>query len=211
MRKKRIVNVIVAMLVVLGISSTSLKVQAQEYPDVSPQSWYYENVQYVTNKGIMTGFATGYFHPMYNLGRGQAAAVFYRLAGEPKQEFHQYFPDVPYGAYFGRGVIWAYEIGLMTGYKNGNFGPEDPITREQLATVLYRYAKIQGYNVTADGDLSPYPDASGVAPFSLEGMKFAVKYGLISGDGGKLNPRGNVNRAIAATIFRRFDENILSK
>lgn len=214
MRKRRFTNVIVAMLVVVGILSSSMDAQAKSFPDVPAGSWFAPYVDYVSDRGIMTGLDSGKFAPQETMIRAQTALAFYRLAGSPNVQYHPYFTDISEAAFngaafYGKAAIWCYENGIMTGYQGKTFGPGNFNTREELATILYRYAKFVGCNVTANGDLNQFPDASAVAPFAVEGMKFAVQYGLITGDQGKLNPRGTVNRAVAATILCRFDQNIL--
>lgn len=207
--KKRISSLIVAVLTLVGIFSSSIDVQAQSFPDVPANSWYAPYVDYVSENRIMTGYGNGQFGPLVNFVRGELATVCYRMSGEPTQPFTKYFPDVNQGDYYGRGITWAYEKGLMTGYESGYFGPTDIITREQFATVLYRYAKFRGLNVSANGNLNQFPDANSVSAFAKDGMKFAVGYGIISGDQGKLNPQGGVNRAVAATILTRFHQQFL--
>lgn len=209
MRKRRFTNVIVAMLVVVGILSSSIEAQAKSFPDVPAGSWFAEYVDYVSNAGLMTDNDRGEFKPLNTFTRGEFATSLYRLSGSPNVQYRPYFPDVPDNVFYSKGIIWCSENGIMTGLDSGYFQPDVGITREQIATVLYRYSKFRGWNVTANGDLSIYPDASAVAPFAVEGMKFAIGHGIITGDQDKLNPRGTVNRAVAATILCRYDKYVV--
>lgn len=207
--KKRITSFIVAIVALVGIFSSSLDVQAKSFPDVPANSWYAYYVDYVSNAGIMKGYDNGNFGPLNVLTRGEIATSLYRLSNSPSVQFRQYFPDVTSQHPLRMGITWCNENGIITGYENGYFGPNDSLTREQLATILYRYAKFRGFPARTDVSLSAFPDANKVSGFALEGMKFAVKYGLIGGDQGNLNPQGTVNRAVAATILCRYDQAVV--
>lgn len=206
--KKRITSFIVAIVTLVGIFSSSIEVQAKSFPDVPRDSWYWEYVDYVSNKGIMTGYNDGKFGPLNMFLRAEVATTFYKMSGSPSVQYRQYFPDVTAQHPMRNGVTWCYEKGIMTGYENGYFGPDSGMTREQFATILYRYAKFRGKNVSANGNLNAFPDANKVSSFAVDGMKFAIQYGIISGDQGMLNPQGIVNRAVAATILCRYDSNV---
>ena len=110
------------------------------------------------------------------------------------------------GLYYSDAIIWAKGTGVVGGYANGNFGPDDYMTREQLATMMYRYAKYKGYDVDKKTDLTAFPDAGNVTEFAETAMSWAVAKGLITGDNGNLNPQGTANRAVTATIMNRFVE-----
>lgn len=174
------------------------------YKDVKPGVWYHEAVTYVYDNGIMTGFANGNFGPADNLGRGQFATILYRMEENPNTEYQAIFPDVSNGQFYSIPASWAYNTGVISGYNNGYFGPADTMTREQLATMMYRYAKHKGYNVTQKANLERYPDYRKVSSFSNEAMQWAVGVGLISGDQGKLNPQGTASRAVTSVIIQRF-------
>lgn len=174
------------------------------YKDVTPGAWYHEAVTYVYDNGIMTGFANGNFGPADNLGRGQFATILYRMEENPNTEYQAIFPDVSNGQFYSIPASWAYNTGVISGYNNGYFGPADTMTREQLATMMYRYAKYKGYNVTQKANLERYPDYRKASSFSNEAMQWAVGVGLISGDQGKLNPQGTASRAVTSVIIQRF-------
>lgn len=173
------------------------------FQDVSG-GWFYDYVKYVYDRGIMTGLNQTIFGPAEILSRGQFATILYRMAGEPDVSYNNVFPDVPNGAFFTLPVIWAYNNNIITGYQNGNFGPPDLATREQIAVLMYRYAQSSGLDTQDKGDINSFPDASKVSSFSKEAMQWAVGSGMIQGDQGKLNPQGRLSRAQCATIITRF-------
>lgn len=175
------------------------------YKDVHEDDWYYGASNWTYVNEVMSGYGNGIFGPADQLARAQFATILYRIAGEPEVEFKNQFPDVQKNDWYADAVIWAYQNGIITGYTDtGMFGSSDNITREQLATILYRYTKSKGIDVTSDEDLSDFPDASAVSGFADDAMKWAVSKELIKGDKGRLNPQGNTNRAEAAIIIQRY-------
>lgn len=206
-----------AAIVLSGVSPAMvpynvLAAQSEEsitlpYKDVVEDSdWFYSYAGFMYSRGIMTGITSDTFGPAEILNRAQFATTLYRMAGKPQVSEKGAFPDVEDGTYFTEAVRWASapEVNIIAGYEDGTFGPGDSITREQLATMLYRYAEQNGYDTSADGELSVYPDADQVSEFAAEAMKWAVGKGIISGDDGKLNPQGVTNRAVCAAILTRF-------
>lgn len=181
------------------------------FDDVAANSWYAPYVEYVLNKGIMTGMGNNTFAPGETLARAHFATVLYRLSGSEPVTYSPDFPDVPDGTFFTAPVLWAAQddVDVIRGYDNGNFGPTNPITREQLATMLYRYTAYLGLDIETKGDLSTYPDADTVSPFAQEAMEWAVGVGIITGDQGLLNPEGISCRAVCAAMIQRFCESIL--
>lgn len=177
------------------------------YTDVSETDWYYEYAKDVYEKGLMTGMTETTFGPAENLSRAHFAVILYRMEGEPEVTYSEKFPDVADGQFYTEAVLWAAENGIVTGYThNGYFGPGDEITREQMATMLYRYAKFKEYDVSATADISGYPDAANVSEFAKEGMSWCVAEEIIIGDNGALDPQGLTVRAVCATIISRFTE-----
>ena len=176
------------------------------YPDVNNGDWYYNSVKWAYNKGVMTGYSNGYFGPADNLTRGQFATMLYRYEGEPDVTFDpNTFPDVAANIYYSNPVIWASDHGIVTGYTaTKTFGPNDNIQRQQMAVMMYRYANFKGYDISKLEDLTAFPDHNNVDDYAKDAMSWAVANGLIKGDGGRLNPRGNANRAEIATIMMRF-------
>lgn len=177
------------------------------FTDVKQGSWYYEYVEFVYNRGIMTGLNPSTFGPTGTVSRAQFATILYRMAGSPEVSYRNVFPDVGDGYFYTSPVLWAYDNQVITGYANGKFGPVDGIDREQLATMMYRYAQFCGLDTQARGDLESFPDASKVSGFSKDAVSWAVGIGLIQGDQGKINPQGGANRAQCATIITRFMQN----
>lgn len=175
------------------------------YSDVDINGWYYDYVSDVTAKGLMTGYDDGRFGVADNLSRGQFATVMYRMADRPDVQYSGVFPDVEDGWFYSLPAEWTNLSGVMTGYENGNFGPVDNLTREQLVTIMYRYAKLTGQDTSARAEYSGFPDGYKVSGFASEGMKWAVAKGIIKGNGDKtLDPQGNVSRAVCATVISRY-------
>ncbi|MEE1196569.1 MAG: S-layer homology domain-containing protein [Lachnospiraceae bacterium] len=179
------------------------------YTDVLETDWYYPYVKDVYLKELMTGLDYTTFGPVQNLSRAQFAVILYRMEGSPETSYEARYPDVPEGTWYTNAVIWASENGIITGYThNGYFGPADDITREQMATMLYRYAKYKEYDINTLADLSSYPDHELVSEFAQNGMCWCVENGIIRGDGitGKLMPQGKTVRAVCATMISRFTD-----
>lgn len=176
------------------------------FDDVTGGEWYYRYVEYVNKKGIMTGLTPREFGVSEDLYRVQFATIIYRLSGSPAVSGSSSYSDVTDDAFYTSAVIWAEQNGIMTGYEDGRFGVTDVITREQIATTLYRYANFCGYDTSDKADYSNFPDAGRVNTFASEAMQWAVGTSLIQGDGGMLNPQGTANRAQCATIITRFME-----
>ena len=179
------------------------------FKDVRGGEWYYDSVMYVYERGIMTGLNSRLFGVDQELARAQFSVVLYRMMGQPQVSYTGNFPDVPQGIWYADAVGWANNVGIVTGYEStGYFGSGDSINREQIATMMYRYAKVKGYNTGARVDISAYPDASDVNEFAKDAMEWAVANRIIQGDNGYLKPQGVANRAECATIIRRFMETL---
>lgn len=205
------VNDATAATAVLSVDVDAYEKPVPEIFDDVNDDWYTSSVQYVYKMGIMTGYThnTKLFGTLDNLSRAHFAVILYRLEGCPDVSYQAKFPDVAEGTFYTDAVMWAVENGIITGYTTtGTFGPADHITREQLVTILYRYATYKGYDVSGQADLTDYPDASKVSEFAKEAMRWAVANELITGDQGQLNPQGHTNRAVGATIITRFMKNI---
>lgn len=182
------------------------------FTDVTEAAWYHSAVEYVYRNGLMAGTATTVFSPDVTTTRGMIVTILYRMAGSPTADsgaVSASFPDVPSGQYYTAAVDWAANSGVVTGYTNGCFGPNDPITREQFATILHRYAGLSGLDTATAGDLSAFPDRESVSPYAAGSMGWAVERGLISGMGdGTLAPGGSATRAQAAAILTRYCESV---
>lgn len=181
---------------------------AYDYPDmpfidVNPNSWYYSAIEFVYNKGIMNGVTASSFNPDGTITRGMIVTMLWRMAGEPSA-VSAGFADVAADSYYAKAIAWAAKNGIIEGYSASSFGPNDAITREQLATVLYRYAKYLGYTTTGSS-LSGYYDASRVSSWAKDAMGWAVKNGVVTGLSSTwLNPNGTASRAEAAQMFMNF-------
>ena len=182
--------------------------QEMKFKDVSPNDWFYSSVMYVNKNGLMTGLNETEFGPVQSLARAQFAMILYRMNGSPAVNYTNKFKDVSAGIWYTDPIMWASNKGVVTGYSNGNFGPGDNINREQMAVMMYRYAKSQGYDVSASVALGNYKDGANVSGFAKQAMQWCVAEGIITGkyNGTQLDPQGNAIRAECATIIRRFVE-----
>ena len=180
------------------------------FADVPDDAWYADGVRYVYGRGLMTGTSADTFDPQLTTSRAMVAAILWRSVGSPQASYAMDFADVPLGQWYTEAIRWAARDGIVSGYGNGAFGPGDPITREQLAVMLYRYAQDRGYDLsTGTGSgLTSYTDADDVSPWALQAMEWACGAGLITGtgDGSTLSPQGEATRAQAAALLMRFGQ-----
>ena len=173
------------------------------FTDVSGSDWFYAPVKYVYDQKLMVGVAADQFGPYTQTTRGMIVTMLWRMAGEPQAQTAADFIDVAAGDWYAKAIDWAAEKGIVNGYGNGAFGPNDPITREQLAAIFCNYAKANGKNVSARADLSAYSDQP--SEWAESAMQWAVAEKLISGKGnGVLDPTGQATRAEAAAILMRY-------
>ena len=177
------------------------------FTDVDTGDWFYEAVQYAYGNGMMNGVGNNLFAPSSNLTRSMIAQVLYNLEGTPVGS-SGVFTDVAAGQWYADAVNWAAANDIVGGYGNGKFGPEDDITREQMAQILYNYATFKGYDVSVQGNLSVFNDGATTSDWALSAMKWAVGSGLLQGYNGNLNPIGTATRAEVAQILMNFCENI---
>ena len=181
---------------------------AEPFPDVDENDWFYDEVVYVYENGLMNGVENNQFAPNTATNRAMLATILYRLAGEPAVSGDLPFTDVESGTWYTDAVLWAAQNGIVNGLGENTFAPMNTLTREQLVTMLYRYAEAAGYDVSAAADLSGYPDAGKVQPYAQEAMSWAVAEGIVEGMDGNLNPAGSATRAQIATILMRFCEGV---
>lgn len=181
------------------------KAPKSAFQDVSTDSWYFQAVNYVTEKGVMSGVGQDTFAPNATLTRAMIAQMLYSLEGKPEAGAPA-FTDVASDAWYAKAVAWANEKGLVTGVGEGVFAPDSPVTREQLALILSSYAKTKGYAAEDKGiDLKSYADFSSISPWALDGMDWAVNAGLISGKGADtLAPTDSATRAEVAAMLMQF-------
>lgn len=197
-----------------GSAVTVNAVFAEEQPeplpftDVGERDWFHEAVDYVYRTGLMSGTGGTTFSPGTATTRGMVVTILHRYEGKPAAE-PSGFPDVPSGKYYTEAVAWAAANGVVSGYDNGLFMPDQEITREQMAAILYRYARYKGVDVSGRADLSAFPDAGRISGYAVDAMAWANHAGLISGMGDHtLQPRGSATRAQVAAILMRFCKSI---
>lgn len=174
------------------------------FSDVSGNSWYYNAVKYVFSKGIMTGFTDTEFGPEDKLTRAMFVTVLYKKEGAPYASPVNQFVDLYSGAYYCSAVTWAVNNKIISGYDSTHFGPDDLITREQMAVILQQYCKYKGNAARSTGDLTKFPDYKSVSNYAIWGMKWAVGAGVISGSNGKLVPRAYATRAEVAAMIQKY-------
>ena len=181
------------------------------FTDVKTGDWFYEAVQYVYDKGMMTGVSADRFAPASTTTRGMIVTILYRLENEPAVSGELPFTDVEAGAWYADAVAWAAANDIVNGTSATTFAPNSPITREQMATMLYRFAQYKGMDaVTLQEHLTGYPDGDQVSDYAIPAMNWAVGQGLIAGmENGTLVPQGSATRAQVATILMRFCENVM--
>lgn len=180
---------------------------ALPFADVVPGTWYYAGVQYAYEHGLMSGTGEGQFSPDLTTSRGMIVTILYRLAGSPAVSGSAAFSDVSQGDWYAAGVAWASANGVVSGYPDGTFCPNAPITREQMAAILFQYARLQGKLDVKRADLSDYADADAVSGWAQDAMSWAVAQGLISGlSADTLVPGGSTTRAQAAVILTAFSK-----
>lgn len=176
---------------------------ALPFADVSYTDWYYDAVKFVYDKGIMDGVSYYRFAPDATITRGMVVTMLWRMAGEP-YESSAGFTDVASGRYYSTAVAWAAKNGIVEGVTSSTFAPDQAITREQLASILYRYARWLGFSGTGT-DISGYTDAGKVSDYAYDAMCWAVKTGVVTGTSAKvLDPQGTATRAAAAQMFMNF-------
>ena len=180
---------------------------AMPFTDVKEGDWFYEEVLYAYENGLMNGVGDNRFAPNSATTRGMLVTILYRLEGEPAVTGEAGFDDVG-DTWYTDAVIWAAANDIVNGIGDNQFGPENTLTREQLVTMLYRYAQNKGYDVTASADLSGYPDAGQIQSWAQDAMTWAVAEGIVEGMDGNLNPAGHATRAQIATILMRFCETV---
>lgn len=181
----------------------------KRFSDVAADAWYAEYINYVAENGLMNGYENGAFGPNDKTTRAQIVTVLYRLEGEPAVQNANSFKDVSAGGqYYSSAVAWAARNNIVNGYEDGRFGPNDNVTREQIATILYRYAAYKQFDTTLAGNISTFSDATKVSSWANTAIAWAVGEGLMNGDNGALRPQGNATRAEIAALLMRFSENI---
>lgn len=185
-----------------------------KFTDVPKNQWYYDEVYTAEGLGLMNGMSAATFEPEGSMTRAMLVTVLWRVEGSPTGSKAHSFTDVESGRWYTEAVSWAAEKGIVNGITTTTFEPETEVTREQLATILYRYAKHKGYTLTGGAELTVFPDGGEVSNYAKEAVSWAVAAGIIGGskEGGTLRllPRGSATRAQVAAIFVRFVANIMA-
>ena len=176
------------------------------FRDVRPEDWFYADVRYVYEAGLMNGTAEGLFSPDLFTSRAMLVTVLWRLSGSPVVNYYMPFADVDQAAWYAEAVRWAASCGIIAGYDNGNFGPNDPITREQLAAILYRCAtyRQEDTSIGADTNILSFTDAVSVSEYAVPALQWACGAGILQGADGALLPTHPATRAQTAAILHRF-------
>ena len=176
------------------------------FRDVRPEDWFYADVRYVYEAGLMNGTAEGLFSPDLFTSRAMLVTVLWRLSGSPVVNYYMPFADVDQASWYAEAVRWAASCGIVAGYDNGNFGPNDPITREQLAAILYRCAayRQEDTSIGADTNILSFTDAASVSEYAVPALQWACGAGILQGADGALLPTHPATRAQTAAILHRF-------
>jgi uncharacterized repeat protein (TIGR02543 family) len=176
------------------------------FGDVKAEDWFYDAVRYVNENGLMMGTSASQFSPVEYTTRGMIVAILHRLEDLPKADLDGLFQDVNPNGYYAEAIAWASDKKIVSGHSDGSFGPDDYITREQMAVILMNYAKFKGYDVSAAADLSDFADSGKVSAWALDAMSWANAEAFIQGSGEKLMPASYAERAQVAAILQRFIE-----
>jgi len=180
------------------------------YKDVSPKKWYYEGVKYVYEKGLMKGVSASSFAPGKKLNRAMLVTILHRIEGSPASTDSRGYSDVASGKWYTEAIEWATENDIVAGYSANKFGPKEPVTREQLLSILYRYAEYKGCDVSieTDFDFSSFKDQGRVAAYAKTPVQWALNQGLIGGrNNAALAPKAEATRSEVSVILMRFLEN----
>ena len=203
---KKTIGILLSVIMMMTmISNLSVASTDNPFQDVQESDWFYNSVMYVSENGLMKGTSEITFSPEVSISRSMIVTILYRLADSPEVTAENPFRDVEAGQWYTDSIRWAVETGVVTGYNETTFGPEDIITREQLAVILFRYAGQQGMDVSRRADLDAFPDVNSVSSWAMDAVRWAVAGELINGVGeGVISPAGTATRAQAAVMLMRF-------
>ncbi|WP_418206044.1 S-layer homology domain-containing protein [Anaerotignum faecicola] len=177
------------------------------FTDVSEKDWFYNDAMFVYKNGLMLGTSKTLFNPHGTVTRGMMATILWRMEGSLAPKDENSFTDVEAGRWYADAITWTTENGIFAGYSKDKFGPDDPITREQLTAIFYRYADYKGYKLTITGNLDKFEDADKITDYAKMVMQWAVGNGLIKGKSENLlDPQGTATRAEISTMLHRFIE-----
>ena len=208
--KKRLCSLVLALCLALSLVPGAAAAGPNPFWDVPASYWAHDAVTYVYENDLMNGTSSNYFSPGANTTRAQVVTVLHRMAGNPPGDWENPFWDVPASHWAHDAITWAWESDITGGVSSTHFGVDSPVTREQLAVFLYRYAQDRGYDTSARGDLSGFRDGGAVSAYATQAMAWAVGTGLISGvTSSTLSPQGSATRAQVATILTRFCQDVV--
>lgn len=189
---------------------TGLTITNSSFDGVAESAWYYDAVCYVWESGLMNNMDDSLFGPDITTSRAMLTTILWRMEGSPVVNYAMDFTDVSEGQWYTEAIRWATSEKIIEGYGDNRFGINEPITREQFVTILYRYAQAKGYDVSVgeNTNILSYADAAEVSEYAVPAMQWACGTGVISGDGDTLVPQEDSSRAITATMLMRFCENV---
>ena len=194
---------------ILSLGCTVLAASVNDYVDIPQNAWYRGAVDYVLQRGYMVGATNNQFNPEGAVTRAQIAQIFYAMNGKPSAGKQPKFSDVSKDAWYAAAVNWAATFGVVSGYPDGSYHPMEFITRQQLATILYKYAQLKGYAAEGEGrgiGLGGYADVQDVGSWAWEAMAWCVHKGIISGSNIGLEPNAHATRSQIAAILKSYDE-----
>lgn len=191
-----------------GIIKVNTKLEStNKFSDVKENDWFFANVRYAVENGLMSGISKTEFAPNDNLTRAMLVTILYRAEGEPEVNKSVPFSDVNADMYYANAVAWAQQNSIVSGINENEFAPNRNITREQIAAIIYRYAAFKGYDLSAKGNIKAYTDGTSISDYAKEALSYAVDAGLITGKTSTtLNTLDNATRAEIAAILQRFIE-----
>ena len=217
MKKKKTLVVIMTLLICTSViiayatinSSTEAKNYENPFVDVNESDWFYGDIQYVCENKLMNGTSDTMFSPIGSTTRGMIVTILWRLEGEPIED-GKVFEDVSSDAYYYKAVAWASNNNIVSGYDEKTFAPDDTATREQLATIMYRYASYKKYDISKETELDKYIDKDQISEYAIPSIKWANANGIISGTSAEtISPKDDVQRCQVAAILKRFCNNIV--
>lgn len=209
--KKRLLALLLALCLAAALLPTAAMASGNRFQDVKPNDWYYKQVQYVYENDLMTGTGAATFSPKTATLRGMVAFILYKIDGAPPVSGSAGFTDVT-SQYFAKAVTWAVQNKIIAGVGNGRFNPNGPVTREQLALMLYNYAKYKGYDITSSADLTRFSDYGKIHSWGREALAWANALGLVSGtSGNRIDPTGNAVRGQMAVILYAFCQKVVDE
>lgn len=206
--KKRLLSILVCLTLCLSMLSTAA-LAAEPFSDIKAEDWYYDAAMYVNENGLMTGYGIDRFAPEVSITRGQIVTILHRMEGAPAVNYLMEFRDVPAQTWYTEAVRWAASTGITSGTGDGStFSPDEPITREQLATMLWRYAQFKSMDVSVgdDTNILSYEDAFTIGEYAIAAMQWVCGAGIMRGSGAQLTPKATASRAQTAQIIMNFLE-----